>query len=128
MLKLRHGNRSAEIGAVHRSFLALTTMPPSNLSQKLSTLAGAWPQDPLRPNLQLKNFLKSLSTHPNLTPKAVEAAQDLQRDAALKKYKLSKKTMEPASRPHYYTRLVEGYDKSMQGIARPWWKVFFNVW
>lgn len=60
-------------------------MPPSNLSQKLSTLAGAWPQDPLRPNLQLKNFLKSLSTHPNLTPKAVEAAQDLQRDAALKK-------------------------------------------
>lgn len=63
-------------------------MPPSNLSQKLSTIAGTWPKDPLRPNLQLKTFLKSLATHPNLTPSAVDATQDLKNDVVMKKVRM----------------------------------------
>ena len=43
-------------------------------------------------------------------------------------YPLSAKTLQPASMPHHYTRLVEAFDKSAQGIARPWWKIFFNIW
>lgn len=81
-------------------------MPPSNVSQKLSTLVGSWPQDPLRPNLQLKNFLKSLSTHPNLTPQAVEAAQDLQRDAVLKKV---------CSEVYFHASYLRGWDASLEG-------------
>jgi hypothetical protein len=45
------------------------------LSQKLRAIAAAWPSDPVRPNLQLKNFLQSLSGHPNLTHQAVHAAR-----------------------------------------------------
>ena len=30
--------------------------------------------------------------------------------------------------PLYYTRLVEGVDKSAKGIGRPWWKIFFGIW
>lgn len=36
--------------------------------------------------------------------------------------------MEPASMPHHYDRLTEAFAKSSQGIGRPWWKRFFNVW
>jgi hypothetical protein len=36
--------------------------------------------------------------------------------------------MKPASSPHHYERLREGYEKAIQGIKRPWWKIFFNVW
>lgn len=43
-------------------------------------------------------------------------------------YALSAKTLQPASMPHHYTRLVEAFDKSARGIARPWWKIFFNIW
>ncbi|KIM81931.1 hypothetical protein PILCRDRAFT_479495 [Piloderma croceum F 1598] len=103
-------------------------MSTSKISQKLSTIAASWPTDPFRPTMQLKTFLQSLSAHPNLTPKAVEAANALKGDVIMKKYPLSKKTLEPASRPHYYNRLVEGFEKSSRGIARPWWKVFFGIW
>ena len=43
-------------------------------------------------------------------------------------YALSAKMLQPASKPHHYTRLVEAFEKSAQGIARPWWKIFFNIW
>lgn len=43
-------------------------------------------------------------------------------------YPLSEKSLKPASMPLYYTRLVEGYEKSAQGIGRPWWKIFFGIW
>ena len=43
-------------------------------------------------------------------------------------YPLSEKTLKPASMPMYYQRLNEGYEKSAQGIGRPWWKIFFNIW
>lgn len=49
----------------------------AKLSKKLNDVAASWPIDPFRPNLQLKNFLKSLSTHPNLTSQAVQAARAL---------------------------------------------------
>jgi len=103
-------------------------MEATKLSRKLSSIAASWPTDPFRPNLQLKNFFQSLSTHPNLTPAAVDAVDALKNNAIMIKYPLSKKTLEPASRPQHYTRLVEGYEKSSQGIGRPWWKVFFGVW
>ena len=60
-------------------------MSATKLSQKLSTIAASWPTDPFRPNLQLRNFLQSLSTHPNLKPKAVEAANALKDNAIMKK-------------------------------------------
>jgi len=63
-----------------------------------------------------------------LTPKAVDAVDLLKNNAVMEKYTLSKKILEPASRPLHYIRLVEGYEKSSQGIGRPWWKVFFGVW
>lgn len=118
----------------------------SKLSQKMAAIANAWPIDPFRPNIQTSKFLLSLSKHPNLTPEAVNAARALQQNEAYKKvrpiilcrehfsycvsiqYPLSKKMLEPASMPHHYTRLVEAFEKSAQGIARPWWKVFFNIW
>ena len=43
-------------------------------------------------------------------------------------YALSAKMLQPASKPHHYTRLVEAFEKSAQGIARPWWKIFFGIW
>ena len=52
-------------------------MAASKVAQKLSTIAAAWPTDPFRPNLQLKQFLESLSTHPRLTPGAVRSASVL---------------------------------------------------
>jgi hypothetical protein len=60
-------------------------MSVSKLSKKLNIIAASWPIDPFRPNLQLKNFLQSLSTHPNLTQKAVDAAAALKDDAIIKK-------------------------------------------
>lgn len=51
----------------------------------LTKIALSWPVDPFRPNIQLKNFLKSLSAHPKLTSKAVQAAQSLQDNAIQKK-------------------------------------------
>ncbi|KAI0346530.1 hypothetical protein BDW22DRAFT_1405334 [Trametopsis cervina] len=104
-------------------------MPTSvKLSQQLHTIAQRWPTDPFRPHLQLGAFLKSLADHPQLTPQAVKAARALEENEFQRKYALSKKTLSPKSMPHYYDRLVEGVEKSAQGIGRPWWKIFFNVW
>ena len=124
-----------------------TTLMASKYAQKLSTIAAAWPTDPFRPNLQLKQFLESLSTHPRLTPDAVRAAKVLLENGVqhkvsarpkllvplvsqngLLQYPLSKKTLEPASMPRHYERLVKGYERSAQGIRRPWWQVFFGIW
>ncbi|KAL0952734.1 hypothetical protein HGRIS_006965 [Hohenbuehelia grisea] len=98
------------------------------LGQKLASVASVWHVDPFRPQLQLKTFLTSLSRHPHLTPAAVQAARALKDNELSKKYPLSKKMLEPASMPLHYKRLVEGFEKSAQGIGRPWWKVFFGIW
>ncbi|KAI0668876.1 hypothetical protein C8Q78DRAFT_1070948 [Trametes maxima] len=98
------------------------------LRQQMQRIAAKWPGDPFRPNVQLKTFLESLAEHPNLTPTAVRATQALQENELQTKYALSAKTLQPASFPNYYTRLVEAFDKSAKGIGRPWWKIFFNVW
>ena len=59
------------------------------LSQKLITISASWSADPFRPNLQLKEFLKSLSSHPNLTHQAVNAAQSLRENDVQKKVHMS---------------------------------------
>ncbi|TFK69769.1 hypothetical protein BDN72DRAFT_819631 [Pluteus cervinus] len=100
----------------------------TRLAQKLNTIADLWVNDPFRPNIQLQAFLKSLATHPRLTPQAVQAARALKDNNAQKQYPLSKRTLQPASMPHHYDRLIEGYHKSLQGIGRPWWKIFFGIW
>ncbi|KAJ7353591.1 hypothetical protein DFH08DRAFT_857191 [Mycena albidolilacea] len=98
------------------------------LAADMARIAGACPIDPLRPHIQLQTFLKSLATHPRLTPAAVRAAQALERNEMQKKYALTEKTLNPPSAPLHYEKLVEGIDKSMQGIKRPWWKVVFGIW
>lgn len=122
-------------------------MPPTiNLAAQLHKIATQWPVDPFRPHLQLKTFLGSLAEHPQLTPSAVNAARALENNEFQKKvricaplesnighlnitqYRLSEKTLQPASMPKYYSRLVEGFEKSAQGIARPRWKIFFGIW
>ncbi|KAI0830149.1 hypothetical protein BC628DRAFT_1313326 [Trametes gibbosa] len=98
------------------------------LKQQMQRIAAKWPGDPFRPNVQLKTLLTSLAEHPNLTPAAVRTARALKNGEFKAKYPLSEKTLQPASFPRYYTRLVEAFDKSAQGIGRPWWKIFFNIW
>ncbi|PFH45741.1 hypothetical protein AMATHDRAFT_158026 [Amanita thiersii Skay4041] len=105
--------------------MAVTT---GKLAQRLNAIAATWYTDPFRPNIQLQTFLQSLASHPNLTPRAVDAARALQVNAMQKKYPLSKKMLQPASTPKHYDRLLEGYHKSAQGIRRPWWKIFFGIW
>lgn len=117
----------------------------TKLSSQLQRISAQWPGDPFRPHLQLKSLLESLSQHPNLTPEAVEASRSLQANEMFKKvsslrlivqaasnhpvqYKLSKRMLQPASMPLHYDRLAEAFEKSAQGIGRPWWKIFFNVW
>ncbi|KAF8797687.1 hypothetical protein BYT27DRAFT_7228840 [Phlegmacium glaucopus] len=106
----------------------MATATVKQLSQKLNSIAESWIKDPFRPNLQLQTFLKSLAAHPRLTPQAVDAACALRDNQLQKQYPLSKRILRPATAPHHYERLVEGFDKSAQGIGRPWWKVFFGVW
>ncbi|KAF9074483.1 hypothetical protein BDP27DRAFT_1416362 [Rhodocollybia butyracea] len=106
----------------------MATKGTSKLARQLSAIAGEWPKDPFRPHLLLPTFLESLSKHPRLTSEAVQAAQALKKDQANKKYPLSSKILKPASKPLHYDRLVEGFQKSAQGIHRPWWKVFFGIW
>jgi len=36
--------------------------------------------------------------------------------------------LKPASMPMHYVRLKEGYEKTLKGIGRPRWKIFFGVW
>ncbi|KAJ7657910.1 hypothetical protein DFH06DRAFT_456988 [Mycena polygramma] len=100
----------------------------SKLAVEMARIASSCPIDPLRPHIQLQTFLKSLATHPRLTPGAVWAAQALERNEMHKKYALTDKILKPASAPLHYDRLVEGVEKSMQGIGRPWWKVFLGIW
>ncbi|KAI0077659.1 hypothetical protein K474DRAFT_1674687 [Panus rudis PR-1116 ss-1] len=103
-------------------------MSTTKLSQQLHRIAAQWPGDPFRPHMQLKTFLESLADHPQLTPQAVKAARSLVNNEIQKKYALSEKTLRPRSMPMHYERLVEGYEKSAQGVSRPWWKIFFNIW
>ncbi|KAF7331660.1 hypothetical protein MKEN_00045700 [Mycena kentingensis (nom. inval.)] len=100
----------------------------AKLASELTRIAAACPTDPFRPHIQLSTFLKSLATHPRLTPEAVRAAQILERNETQKRYPLSEKILNPASAPQHYARLVEGMEKSAQGIKRPWWKIFFGIW
>ncbi|KIM41901.1 hypothetical protein M413DRAFT_445110 [Hebeloma cylindrosporum] len=106
----------------------MAALSTKQLSQKLGAIAESWTKDPFRPNLQLQTFLKSLAAHPRLTPQAVEATRALRDNDMQKKYRLSQKMLRPASAPQHYERLVEGFEKSAQGIGRPWWKVFFGIW
>ena len=57
----------------------------AKLSAHIKTIAQSWPADPFRPNMQLQNFLLSLSTHPRLTPQAVRATQALKANELQKK-------------------------------------------
>jgi hypothetical protein len=121
----------------------------TTLAQKMGSIAGTWVKDPFRPNLQLQTLLQSLASHPKLTPQVVQAARTLRDNDMYKKvcfsrepsrftidldafyflqYPLSKKTLQPASMPAHYDRLVEGFEKSAKGIGRPWWKIFFGIW
>ncbi|KAL5478854.1 hypothetical protein ACEPAI_2131 [Sanghuangporus weigelae] len=102
--------------------------PSSKVAAQLKAIAHSWPQDPFRPNMQLQNFFLSLSVHPRLTPNAVRAVQALRANELAKKYPLSEKMLKPASRPLHYNQIVEGFQKSVQGIARPWWKRFLEIW
>lgn len=62
----------------------------TKLGQQLRRVAATWPEDPFRPNMQLKTFLESLADHPNLTPQAVEAAQALKNNEIMKKVQPSR--------------------------------------
>ncbi|KAF9048040.1 hypothetical protein BDZ89DRAFT_1007057 [Hymenopellis radicata] len=105
-----------------------TSTKAAALSQTLTKIARQWPPYVLRSEIQFGRFLESLAQHPNLTPQAVDAATALQANVMMKKYQLSDKMLKPVSVPHHYERLVEGIEKSAQGIGRPWWKVFFGIW
>ncbi|KAJ7128138.1 hypothetical protein C8R43DRAFT_1027379 [Mycena crocata] len=102
--------------------------PTGKLAKEMARIASACPIDPLRPHIQLQTFLKSLATHPRLTPEAVRAAQALERNEMQKKYALTEITLRPASARLHYEKLVEGVEKSMQGIERPMWKRIFGIW
>ncbi|KAH6911959.1 hypothetical protein BKA70DRAFT_1266055 [Coprinopsis sp. MPI-PUGE-AT-0042] len=106
----------------------MSAIAAGKLAQKMSTVAETWVRDPFRPNLQLSTFLQSLARHPRLTQEAVQATRTLERNEVKKMYPLSDKMLRPASSPQHYERLLEGYQKSQEGIGRPWWKIFFNIW
>ncbi|KAI0297009.1 hypothetical protein B0F90DRAFT_1811208 [Multifurca ochricompacta] len=99
-----------------------------NAQQRLRHIAAEWPADPLRPNLQLKTFLSALSDHPALSARAVAATNALQMNRVSCQIPVQTTVMRPASMPQHYVRLKEGYEKSLKGIGRPWWKIFFGVW
>jgi hypothetical protein len=67
-----------------RRFVNLSIFSDSDADRSASIAAG-WPADPFRPNLQLKTLLSSLSSHPNLTTEAVEAARAIKNDAFQKR-------------------------------------------
>ncbi|KAI0030855.1 hypothetical protein K488DRAFT_53306 [Vararia minispora EC-137] len=97
------------------------------LSNRLRQMAEGWAFDPLRP-AQLKTFLTSLADHPSLDSSAVEAVRALRDNRLAKQCPTPESIMKPASRPFHYERIAEGYAKSLQGIGRPWWKIFFGIW
>ncbi|KAI9451255.1 hypothetical protein BJY52DRAFT_122528 [Lactarius psammicola] len=96
--------------------------------QRLRHIAADWPADPLRPNLQLKTFLSALADHPALTANAVAATNALQKNQVSRRVPIPQTVLRPASMPLHYVRLQEGYEKTLKGIGRPWWKIFFGVW
>ncbi|TCD60838.1 hypothetical protein EIP91_009416 [Steccherinum ochraceum] len=100
----------------------------TKLSSQLHRIAAQWPADPFRPHIQLKSFMEALADHPRLTADAVRAADAIQSNAIQRRYPLSEKLLRPKAMPLHYARLVEGHEKAAQGIGRPWWKIFFNVW
>lgn len=69
----RRFRRSLIQSSLHPTSILL----PFSMSMKLKSIAAAWPTDPFRPNLQLKNFLDALAAHPRLTPGAVRSAKAL---------------------------------------------------
>ncbi|KAF8064185.1 hypothetical protein FPV67DRAFT_1503862 [Lyophyllum atratum] len=105
-----------------------STKIPAKLAQKMSGIAATWVKDPFRPNLQLQTLWQSLAAHPKLTPQSVQSARALKDNEMYKQYPLSKKTLQPASAPFHYDRLVDAFEKSAKGVGRPWWKVFFGIW
>lgn len=42
-------------------------------------------------------------------------------------YPITAKTLQPPTDPFYYTRIVQGVQRSAQGKARAWWKTFMQV-
>jgi hypothetical protein len=123
--------------------------------QRLRQIAAEWPTDPLRPNVQLKTFLTALADHPALSKRAVAATRALHRNQVsdrvgsfdalfsnrpcngdipffllerLPQIPTPQAVLKPASMPMHYVRLKEGYEKTLRGIGRPWWKIFFGVW
>ena len=60
-------------------------MMASQLGKQLKSIAQTWPQDPFRPNMQLQNFLLSLSKHSKLTHNSVRAVQALRNNELSKK-------------------------------------------
>jgi hypothetical protein len=62
--------------------------PTRKLAEEMARIASSCRIDPFRPHIQLQTFLKSLATHPRLTPAAVRAAQALERNEMQKKVTL----------------------------------------
>jgi hypothetical protein len=96
--------------------------------QRLRHIAAEWPADPLRPKIQLKAFLTALAEHPALSSTAVAAANALHQNRVSGHVPIPQTVLKPASMPLHYIRLKEGYEKTLKGIGRPWWKIFFGVW
>ncbi|KZO99169.1 hypothetical protein CALVIDRAFT_561567 [Calocera viscosa TUFC12733] len=108
-------------------------MPPSRstLRHAMHRMALGVPLDPLKPRFQLQSLVETISQHMPATPKAaiaLEAMRALTKEELKKKYPPGEKTLYPASYPMHYERLAEGIEKATKGIARPWWKRFFNIW
>ncbi|KAJ9123556.1 hypothetical protein QFC24_003771 [Naganishia onofrii] len=129
----------------------------SALYRQLLQTVRSLPRDPLRPTLQLNETLEAtvnrafgikqvetvnsstsealplkLAEHVSaedeaLASKALQALKNLSDDKALHAYPLTSKTLQPATDPYYYTRLIQGVGLSSQGKTRSWWKTFFQV-
>ncbi|KAI9512145.1 hypothetical protein F5148DRAFT_1280060 [Russula earlei] len=96
--------------------------------QCLRHIAAEWPVDPLRPNLQLKTFLASLADHPALSARAAAATSAIHQNRVSGRVPTPQVVLKPASMPLHYQRLQEGYEKSLKGVGRPRWKIFFGLW
>lgn len=105
-----------------------TTNQLRHAQQGLRRIAAEWPADPLRPKIQLKTFLAALAEHPALSPRAVAATNALHQNQVSSHVPIPQTVLRPASMPLHYVRLKEGYEKTLKGVGRPWWKIFFGVW
>ncbi|KDQ07550.1 hypothetical protein BOTBODRAFT_139964 [Botryobasidium botryosum FD-172 SS1] len=95
--------------------------------KSLQHIVKSWPTDPLRPNIQFRNYLLSLDES-SMSSNSVQALRLLAEGSLQKKYPLSERTLKPASMPEYYNRLLEGRMKSARGEGRSWSKRFFGRW